>query len=192
MSDWLEWRQQVDLDEYERRWAELAATGKEVHGEADFVCRFAPRSVLDAGCGMGRVGIELARRGIEVVGVDLDDDLLDRARRAAPELAWVHGSLAGLDVGRRFDVVVMAGNVIPFVAASDRAEAVAGCARHVARGGRLVAGFSLRPDWPTLDAYDEWCGAAGLELDERFGTWDGAASAPGGDYAVSVHVLPAQ
>jgi 2-polyprenyl-3-methyl-5-hydroxy-6-metoxy-1,4-benzoquinol methylase len=45
---------------YERR----AAAGEDVHGEANFVQRFAPASVLDAGCGTGRVGIELARRGL--------------------------------------------------------------------------------------------------------------------------------
>ena len=44
------------------------------------------RRVLDAGCGTGRVAIELARRGIEVVGVDADPDMLERARRRAPQL----------------------------------------------------------------------------------------------------------
>lgn len=187
MSDWAEWRRTVNLDEYERRWVQLAASGERVHGEADFVCRFAPRSVLDAGCGMGRVAIELAQRGVEVVGVDLDADLLDRARRVAPQLSWVHASLAGLDLGRRFDVVVMAGNVIPFVTADERAAAIAGCTSHVATDGRLIAGFSLRPDWPTLADYDGWCAAAGLLLAERFGSWDGDPFTATTDYAVSIH-----
>src|SRR5919204_5229355 len=53
-----------------------ARAGENVHGEADFVESFHPGSVLDAGCGTGRVAIELARRGIEVVGVDLDPGML--------------------------------------------------------------------------------------------------------------------
>ena len=72
-------------DEYQRRFDELAASGVDVHGEADFVMRFAPQSVLDAGCGTGRVGIELARRGIEVVGVDVDASMLATARKTAPD-----------------------------------------------------------------------------------------------------------
>ena len=56
-----------DGEAYQRRFDELAASGVHVHGEADFVDRFAPSSVLDAGCGTGRVAAELAaarlRRG---------------------------------------------------------------------------------------------------------------------------------
>ena len=117
----------------------MAAAGEAVHGEADFVAGLEPASVLDAGCGTGRVAIELARRGIEVVGVDADPDMLERARRRAPELAWVEADLATLDLGRTFDVVVLAGNVLPFVEPADRAAAVAGCARHldVRRSARL-------------------------------------------------------
>lgn len=192
MTDWAAWRREVNLDEYEQRWAQLAAAGEAVHGEADFVCRYRPATVLDAGCGMGRVAIELARRGIAVVGVDLDTDLLDRARRNAPDLQWVHASLVGLDLGRHFDVVVMAGNVIPFVAAPERAAAVAGCAAHLAPGGRLVTGFSLLEGWPDLAAYDRWCAGAGLVLAERFATWNGDPFDRAAGYAVSVHVQPAQ
>ena len=73
---WRSWRQAVDLDEYDTRWDRLAAEGHDVHGEADAVERLGGGRVLDAGCGTGRVAIELARRGHEVVGVDADADLL--------------------------------------------------------------------------------------------------------------------
>jgi 2-polyprenyl-3-methyl-5-hydroxy-6-metoxy-1,4-benzoquinol methylase len=75
MSDpgnrWLKERS-VSGDVYDATYERRAAAGEDVHGEANFVERFAPRSVLDAGCGTGRVGRELARRGLDVVGVDID------------------------------------------------------------------------------------------------------------------------
>src|ERR1700727_2600196 len=92
----------------------------DMHGEADLVASFAPEpaSVLDAGCGTGRVAIELHRRGHTVVGVDVDVAMLEAARAKAPDLAWVQGDLGdpglGLD-GATFDFVVMAGNVLIFV-----------------------------------------------------------------------------
>src|SRR5262245_14786865 len=98
-------------DAYDAQWRKLAAQGRSIHGEADFVCRFTPESVLDAGCGTGRVGIELARRGIDVVGVDLDDTMLATARTKAPDLPWITADLLDVDLGRTFDVVVMPGNV---------------------------------------------------------------------------------
>lgn len=189
-KEWATWRERVDLDGYDDRWAKMAEQGENPHGEADFVCRYAPASVLDAGCGTGRVGIELAGRGLDVVGTDLDPDLLDRARAKAPGLRWELASLAGLDLGRTFDVVVMAGNVVGFVAPADRAAAVAGAAAHVAPGGRLISGCQLRAGWPTVDDYDAWCAAAGLVLEDRFATWHGDPLGPTPDYAVAVHLRP--
>ncbi len=74
----------------------MAARGESVHGEADLVTSLVPSgaAVLDAGCGTGRVAIELASRGYEVVGVDLDPAMLDLARAKAPELGWLQGDLA--------------------------------------------------------------------------------------------------
>ena len=69
-----------DGAEYQRRFDELAASGVDVHGEATFVAAYGPATVLDAGCGTGRVAIELARRDIEVVGVDTDPSMLAEAR----------------------------------------------------------------------------------------------------------------
>lgn len=183
-----------DGGDYQRRFDELAATGADVHGEARFVRAYDPSSarrpeafsVLDAGCGTGRVGIELARHGIEVVGVDADESMLATARSLAPDIAWHHASLTELDLGRTFDVVVMAGNVPLFTPPGTQAALVAGCARHLGSGGLLIAGFSLDRRY-RIEDYDAHCADAGLDLAERWATWDRAPFVDGGDYAVSVH-----
>ncbi|MGI5130881.1 class I SAM-dependent methyltransferase [Pseudonocardia sp. CA-107938] len=185
-EDWTAWRGAFDIARYDERWQRMVERGENPHGEADLVASYEPGSVLDAGCGTGRVAIELARRGIPVRVVDADPDMIATAVARAPELAWVCADLAGLALPDRYDVVLLAGNVVPYVAVADRAAAVAGCARHLMAGGRLVAGFALRPGWPTLADYDGWCADAGLALAERFATWDRAPYA-GGPYAVSVH-----
>jgi SAM-dependent methyltransferase len=164
----------------------MAAKGESIHGEADFVCRFDPSSVLDAGCGTGRVAIELARRGVDVVGVDLDEAMLSAARAKAPDLTWITADLLDVDLGRAFDVVVMPGNVMIFLAPGTESAVVANMARHVSPGGRLIAGFQLRRAYE-LSQYDADCAAAGLALDVRYSTWEGSAWKSGGDYAVSVH-----
>ncbi|HEY5700015.1 MAG TPA: class I SAM-dependent methyltransferase [Acidimicrobiales bacterium] len=172
-------------DEYQARFDALAASGVEVHGEADFVEAYAPASVLDAGCGTGRVGIELARRGIEVVGVDVDASMLATARRTAPELTWVQSDLTVLDLGRTFALVLLAGNVPLFTPLGTQPALVARGAAHVAPNGHLVAGFSLNRGYG-LDRWDRDCAAAGLVLVDRFATWSRDPFA-GGGYAVSVH-----
>jgi SAM-dependent methyltransferase len=184
---------------YDQRWEELAAAGKNVHGEADFVERLGPsgppsgvagpRSVLDAGCGTGRVAVELARRGLDVTGVDVDPSMLDVARSKAPGVPWILADLAEVDVGRTFDVVLLAGNVMIFLAPGTEAPVVANLARHLEPAGALVAGFSLEPGRLALADYDAFAEAVGLVLAERWATWD-RQPFQGGDYAVSVHRRP--
>ncbi|MCB1014761.1 MAG: class I SAM-dependent methyltransferase, partial [Acidimicrobiales bacterium] len=183
-------------DDYDARWRALEADGRSVHGEADFVAAFDPAAVLDAGCGTGRVAVELARRGCTTVGVDLDPDMLATAARKAPTLPWVAQDLSTLDltsvagVPDRFDVVVAAGNVMIFLAPGTEAATVARLAAHLAPGGALVAGFSLHHAPYGLERYDADCAAAGLELAERWSTWERDPWVARGDYAVSVHRAP--
>jgi len=179
---------------YQARFDALAEQGVDVHGEASLVRSLNPGSVLDAGCGSGRVAIELAHHGIEVVGVDVDASMIAEARRRAPGLTWVQADLATLALGRFFDVVVMAGNVPLFCPVPDRRALVGACAAHVPPGGALVAGFQLdafsaglQVQGYGLDDYDSACRDAGLTLAERWATWDRQPFIVGGNYAVSVH-----
>jgi SAM-dependent methyltransferase len=174
-------------DEYDESYERRAAAGENVHGEADFVMRFAPASVLDAGCGTGRIARELARRGADVVGVDLDEQMLSTARRKAPDLAWHRADLATIDLGRTFDVILLAGNVMIFLTPGTERDVVSNLARHLAHDGLLIAGFSLRPGQLTAAEYDRLVGDAGLLLLERWSTWDRDPWGPADDYLLSVH-----
>ena len=182
---------------YDAQWERLAAAGQSIHGEADLVDALLQehggRRVLDAGCGTGRVAIELAVRGYEVVGVDFDASMLDAARAKAPELTWVRADLATLgsadfpdDASDTFDAVVMAGNVMIFVLPGTEGAVLERLGALVSPSGLVIAGFQLRPDRIGLDEYDRLAAAAGLELAARWATWDRAPFA-GGDYAVTVH-----
>ncbi|MDP9394354.1 MAG: class I SAM-dependent methyltransferase [Actinomycetota bacterium] len=189
-----------DGERYAARFADLAASGTDVHGEARFVAALLPAGarVLDAGCGTGRVAVRLAELGYDCVGVDLDESMLAVAGRTRPDLTWLHADLATLDlpalgVHGAFDAAVMAGNIVPLVAEGTEASVVDRLAAHICPGGYVVAGFGLDDAHlphgaarVSLSSYDEWCSAAGLELERRFATWDGDAY-DGGGYAVSVH-----
>jgi 2-polyprenyl-3-methyl-5-hydroxy-6-metoxy-1,4-benzoquinol methylase len=172
---------------YQARFDELAANGMDVHGEAMLVLSLHPSSVLDAGCGTGRVAIELARHGVEVVGVDVDASMISEARRLEPGLTWVQADLATLALGRRFDVVVIAGNVPLFCPVEKRSQLVATCADHLDKGGTLVAGFELGRGYELSD-YDDACRLAGLGLLDRWSAWDREPFLRDSGYAVSVHV----
>ena len=187
--------QQSDVprgQDYDARWQNLAESGASVHGEADLIESLLQESggsrVLDAGCGTGRVAIELAARGFSVVGLDLDPTMLATARAKAPELRWIETDLvdAGAQLDEAFDLVALPGNVMIFVERGTEGRVIDELAALLEPGGLLVAGFQLRPGRLTVDRYDELTAAAGLELMDRWATWDREPFS-GGDYTVSVH-----
>lgn len=188
----------VDLDAqaYDQQWARLASEGRDVHGEATLVEQLveAPARVLDAGCGTGRVAARLADRGYQVVGVDVDPVLLAHAHTKSPQVEWCEADLATLrtgDVGGPFDAIVMAGNVMIFVAPGTEAAVVNNLAARLAPGGMLIAGFQVSTRRVTVDAYDAWTRRAGLVAVARHATWSGDPLTPDGDYVVTVDTRPA-
>ncbi len=100
-------------------------------------------SVLELGCGTGRVLIPIAADGHPCVGLDLSDPMLAEARRKADGegvvVEWVHDDMRAFDLGRTFDLIVIAGNSLLHL---HDINSLVGCLtsvrRHLAPGGRLV------------------------------------------------------
>lgn len=177
---------------YVERFRNLAAEGVDLLGEARLLdALVAPRSrVLDAGCGPGRLGAELFRRGHDVVGVDVDPVLLDAAELDHPGPVWLQSDLSVLDLAalgqpEPFDAAVMAGNVMAFVAAGSEPVVLERVAAHLVPDGRLVVGFGLERGY-ALAEFDEHCAQVGLELELRLGTWDVTPFTAESDFAVTL------
>lgn len=190
---WVKWRRAVDLDEYDRRWADMAARGESVHGELDFVESVFPgrtMDILDAGCGTGRLAIEATRRGHRAVGVDLDPDMIDRARTKAPHIRWVCDDLSTLSLDETFDVVVMAGNILLFCRPGTQSSIMSSLARHLSDTGALICGFSLEDGDHAYGVQDFVRDAreAGLTKIDLRANWDGDPFDPqhSNDYMVAV------
>ena len=175
---------------YVERMRAAARGGDDLDGEARFVDALLPRGarVLDAGCGTGRTGAALHARGHQVVGVDADEVLIAAAREDHPGPEWLVGDLARLDrldgmTG--FDAVVLAGNVLVFLAPGSERAVLEQLTAALRPGGVLVAGFATDREYrvPDLDADAD---AAGLVLEHRFATWDLHPWHADADWAVTV------
>jgi len=177
---------------YAERFRELAAAGKDIDGEARLVDAMAPRNarILDAGCGPGRVGGALARLGHEVVGVDADPVLIAAAKADHPGPTWLLGDLAELDLPARgitpgFDVIVSAGNVMPYLAPGTRAEVLRRLGLHLRARGRIVVGFGAGRDYPFGEFHAD-VAQAGLVVDLQLATWELHPFRDDADFLVAV------
>lgn len=161
---------------YVERFRTMAADGADLAGEARLVDALVPPGsrVLDAGCGPGRLGGELHRRGHDVVGVDVDPALIAAAGEDHPGPTWVVGDLSSFDLTAQqplFDLAVLAGNVLLFVAPATEPIVLERVAAHVVADGRIVTGFRTTGTYE-LDRFDADVERLGLRIEHRFATWD--------------------
>ena len=132
-------------------------------------------SVLELGCGTGRLTLPLAKRGREVTGLDASAAMLSAARLKATTtgaaIQWVQGDMTDFELGRRFDLIVVSCNSLAHMTTS---EALSGCfasvRRHLADGG-VFAFDVVNPDAkllarPSKERVKRADAASGLRLRE--------------------------
>lgn len=196
---------------YRRRFAQLEASGADLHGEARFLASIVPppARVLDAGCGFGRLTRVLTQHGYDAVGVDADKHLIDIARQEDPGTEYIHADLAEMDLSqenlspwgtstwagtRGFRAAILAGNVVPYLAGGTLDRVIRQICAHLVSGGFIIAGYGLtRADLPEtahivpISEYDRALRGAGFSIQQRYASWERAPWRPSSDYAVSVH-----
>lgn len=97
--------------------------------------------VLELGCGTGRVSRHLARRGCDVLGLDLN-----RAFVAAAENA-IAGDARSFELDRRFGLIVAPMQLVQLFAGAEERVACLRCVgRHLAAGG--IAAFAIVEEMP--------------------------------------------
>ena len=88
-------------------------------GEIDFYremsAEIKPRgqALLEVACGTGRVGIRLAKDGINVVGLDLSADMLAVAKKKSQDLTnirWVQADMRSFDMDEKFGLAIITGH----------------------------------------------------------------------------------
>lgn len=107
-------------------WTELARYYDKIHHrkdyrkEVDFLekvfkkHRLKVRDILDVACGTGNHAAVLVRRGYNVVGIDLHEEMLEIAREKVRNVKLVEGDMRDLKLDRTFDVVICMFNSIAY------------------------------------------------------------------------------
>jgi SAM-dependent methyltransferase len=101
-------------------------------------------AILELGCGTGRVGLHLARRGHEVVGLDAEEELLAAAAERAGGLSFsiAQGDARDFDLDREFALVLAPMQVVQLLGgAAERGRCLESVRRHLRAGG--VAAFAI-------------------------------------------------
>jgi SAM-dependent methyltransferase len=117
-------------------------------GEIDFYRALATKvkkhgkSILEVGCGTGRVTMQLAQEEVPIVGMDLSPVMLTVARQKSQGLSnvrWVEGDMQSFDLGEHFDLIIIPGHSFQFMLTpADQMACLTCIQHHLASGGELV------------------------------------------------------
>jgi len=120
-------------------------------------------TVLELGCGTGRVSVPLAKAGVDLVGIDRSAPMLERARERAARAnrnhsalrapQWIRGDIRALPFRTHAFAMVLApyGILQSLIRARDLAATIASVARVLEPGGTF--GIDLVPDVPKWKEY---------------------------------------
>jgi len=119
-------------------------------------------TVLEVGCGTGRILLPIARAGIPITGIDGSKQMLERCRAKlqGERVELVQHDMRDFDLGAKFDLIIAPFRVIQHLATlDDQLRFLEIVARHLAPGGRLVFDV-FNPRFDTL------VGADGVERED--------------------------
>ena len=107
----------------------------------------AGRPALEFAIGTGRIGVPLAERGVEVEGIELSPDMIERLREKAS--IPVHaGDMTRITTGRQYGVVYLVFNTIfNLLTADDQIRCFENAERHLADDGVFVVETAIPRAW---------------------------------------------
>jgi SAM-dependent methyltransferase len=148
---------------------DLLYQDKDYAAEANYVECFIKKhftdtcSILELGCGTGVNAELMAKKGYQVLGVDISEEMLRLANErklnlndeSAVKLTFCHSDIGHLQLSECFDVVISLFHVASYQASNNKLTAMfSTAARHLKRGGIFIFDFWYGPavltDQPTV------------------------------------------
>ncbi len=148
--------------------------------------------VLDLGCGDGRHSLELTRRGFRVTGLDLSEELLERARRRTADegldITFIQGDMRDPPAGGAYDLVVNFFTSFGYFREDDEnARVLEAISRALRPGGRFLMDYLNRAYVISTLVPSDCRTVEGMEVEQR--RWiTGNPSEPGGHVRINKQV----
>ena len=183
--DWFEsenfWTQYAPIMFDDARWAEAPTVAQYVK---DIAGLGEGAKILDAGCGLGRISVELAALGLDVTGVDIIQSELDAARESAEAegvpLALINHDLRSFQAREQFDCAINLYTSFGYCATIEEdMKILKNIADSVKTGGTLIMECTSRETAIMYFTAGEEFERAGYKVVTHFevvGAWEGLRS----------------
>jgi SAM-dependent methyltransferase len=127
---------------------------------------FPVRRVLEPGCGTGRLVVEMAKRGYEMTGMDLNQKALaygsSRLKRSKLQATMIQGDMTRFSLPVKYDAAFNPINTFRHLITEKQALDHLKCmALHLRPGAIYILGFHLLPPDGDLDCTERWTAKKG-------------------------------
>ena len=133
-------------------------------GDIDFYDNYAnlkQGKILDIGCGTGRIAIELAKKGHDLIGLDISRKMLENARHKANSVAsvnplkiqFIEGDMRNFDLGITFNLIYIGFRSFMLLLSPDKQRSTLKCIfNHLSEQGFLIISLFV-PTRKRLERY---------------------------------------
>lgn len=73
------------------------------------------KHILDVGCGTGSHTLEFANRGYNIIGMDLDPSMLEKAQQKSKKIKFIYGNIYDYKFKHKFELIYAYFNVINYI-----------------------------------------------------------------------------
>ena len=116
----------------------------------DLIDILKPKSVLEVGCGMGRLFPIFMKSATEITGVDLSDDMISKGESYYKnnnikdiEIEFINADMCSFETNKKYDLIVFALSVLKHVPSdTDRLQALTVAKKHLKENGFIVLDHS--------------------------------------------------
>ena len=116
--------------------------------------------ILDLGCGYGRLSIELAQRGYDVIGLDYSESLLKTARTCAKEAGvsvdFVRCDMREMEYEEEFDGVISWDASFGYFSDNENEKVMKRMAKSMRSGGKLILDLHNRDSYLRKHLGKKW------------------------------------
>lgn len=139
------------------KYYDIIYADKDYEKECDFLeeifrryLKIMPKTILDGGCGTGGHAIPLAKRGYEVTGIDLSEEMINIAKEKASKIGvnvdFNVMDLCELQLNKKFDVCICMFAVIDYVTDNkDLSKALSNIREHLKNDSLFIFDFWYGP-----------------------------------------------
>lgn len=111
---------------------------------AETITKNNAKTILDVGCGTGKIDFLLNQKGFEVTGIDNSKEMIEYAKKQYPKITFLQKDAENFKLNDKFDAIIALDSVLTFLTKENAFEnALENIAKHLKPNGKLIFNISF-------------------------------------------------